>query len=300
MGEASAGTAVIFKGRCFGVDDLRLIEEVVGRFPRLSRQELANTICELVDWRRANEGLKTWEAKELLEVLERAGRLRLPPLRSGRPRGSQTKVTLTARGAEQPRLCAALADLEPIRLRRVTTALERGLWRELVERYHPEGHRVPFGAHLRYLVEATRPSPAVVACLQLSSPAWKMSVRDLWIGWSDQARRRDLQRIVNHSRFLILPWVEVPHLASHVLALMARSFPPEWEQAYGIRPVLLETLVEEGRAGTCYRAANWTPLGPTTGRGRMDRHHRREGLAIKEVWVYPLRPRARERLRGEV
>jgi hypothetical protein len=126
-----------------------------------------------------------------------------------------------------------------------------------------------------------------------------MSVRDRWIGWSDEARRRHLQKIVTHSRFLILPWVEVPHLASHLLGRMARSVVPEWEGAYGIRPVLLETLVERGRAGTCYRAANWIALGSTTGRGRMDRHHRRAGLAVKAVLVYPLHPRAREILRGE-
>lgn len=299
MDDAATATSLSFKGRHFEAEDLGLIEEVVATFPRLSRQELANTICELVDWRRPNQGLKTWEAKELLEVLERAGRLRLPPLRSGRPRGSKTSIPRTARGAARPRLRAALGEIEPITLRRVATADERRLWRELVGRYHPQGHRVPFGAHLRYLVEAARPSPTVVACLQLSSPAWKMAARDRWIGWSDAMRRTHLQGIVNHSRFLVLPWIEVPHLASSVLGLVARRFPGEWEQTYGVRPVLLETLVEQGHGGTCYRAANWIALGTTTGRGRMDREHRREGLAAKHVFVYPLLPRAREILRGE-
>jgi hypothetical protein len=299
MDDAATATALSFKGRRFEAEELHLIEEVVATFPRLSRQELANTICELVDWRRPNQGLKTWEAKELLEILERAGRLRLPPLRPGRPRGSKTSVPQTARGAAGPRLRAALGDLKPLTLRRVATAEERGLWRELVERHHPQGHRVPFGAHLRYLVEAARPRPTVVACLQLSSPAWKMAARDRWIGWSDRVRRAHLQRIVNHSRFLVLPWVEVPSLASSLLGLMARRFPGEWEQTYGVRPVLLETLVEQSHAGTCYRAANWIALGTTTGRGRMDREHRRQGLAAKHVFVYPLVARAREILRGE-
>lgn len=294
MDDVATATSLHFKGRRFEAEDLRLIEEVVATFPRLSRQELANTICELVDWRRPNQGLKTWEAKELLEILERAGRLRLPPLRPRRPRGSKTSIPQTARGAASPRLRAQLRDLGPITLRRVGTAEERQLWRELVARHHPQGHRVPFGAHLRYLVEVARPTSTVVACLQLSSPAWKMAARDRWIGWSDAGRRAHLQRIVNHSRFLILPWIEVPHLASSVLGLMARCFPGQWEQTYGVRPVLLETLVEHGQAGTCYRAANWIALGSTTGRGRMDRQHRRHGLARKHVFVYPLVPRARE------
>jgi len=291
---------ITFKGRCFEADEVRLVEEVVATFRRLSRQELANTICELLDWRRPNGGLKTWEARELLEILERSGRVELPSASSrGRPRGSKTSVPRTARGKAQPELRGVLRDVEPVRLRLVSTAEDRRLWRELVGRYHPQGHRVPFGASLRYLVEVARPCPAVVACLQLSSPAWKMAARDRWIGWTDQARRCHLQRIVSNSRFLILPWVRIPNLASRVLGVMARHFPADWQRAYGIEPVLVETLVEAGRSGACYRAANWTWLGETTGRGRMDRHHQRQGLARKQVLVYPVVPRATEILRGE-
>jgi hypothetical protein len=292
---------ITFKGRQFNAEEVRLIAEVVGTFRRLTRQELANTVCELVDWRRPNRGLKTWEARELLEMLERSGRIELPPpiSRGQREGGCKVSVPLTARGEMQPELRAALSDVEPIRLRLVEAKEDRQLWRELVDRYHPQGHRVPFGAHLRYLVEVDRPSPAVVACLQLSSPAWRMAARDRFIGWSDERRRTHLQKVVNHSRFLVLPWVRIPHLASRVLALMARQFPSDWQRAYGIKPALIETLVEAGRRGTCYRAANWTLLGETTGRGRMDRYHQREGLAKKQVFIYPLMPRAVEVLRGK-
>jgi len=293
-------STITFKGRRFESDEVSLVEEVVATFRQLSRQELANTICELLDWHRPNGGLKTWEARELLEILERSDRVELPA-RSvrGRPRGSKTSVPHTARGAVQPELRGVLRDVEPIRLHLVQRPEDRELWRELVGRYHPQGHRVPFGASLRYLVEVTRPWPAVVACLQVSSPAWKMAVRDRWIGWTDQARRRHLQRIVSNSRFLIVPWVHIASLASRVLALMARHLPADWRRAYGIEPVLVETLVEAGRSGTCYRAANWIALGQTTGRGRMDRHHQRQGFARKQVFVYPLVARATERLRGD-
>ena len=293
-------STITFKGRRFEADEIGLVEDVVATCARLSRQELANTICELLDWRRPNGGLKTWEARELLEILERMGRVRLAP-RSvrGRPLGSKTCVPHTARGNAQPELHGRLRDIEPIGLRLVQRPEDRQLWRELVGRYHPQGHRVPFGASLRYLVQVARPWPAVVACLQLSSPAWKMAVRDRWIGWTDQARRCQLQRIVSNSRFLILPWVHIPSLASRVLGLMAQHLPADWRRAYRLEPMLIETLVEAGRSGTCYRAANWIALGQTTGRGRMDCHHQRQGLARKQVFVYPLVARAPEILRAE-
>jgi hypothetical protein len=192
-----------------------------------------------------------------------------------------------------------LRDVEPLSIERVRDDADRALWRELVERYHYLGHRVPFGAHLRYLVRISRPEPQVVGCLQFSSPGWRMAAREAWIGWDDSTRARELQRIVNNSRFLILPWVRVRNLASSVLSQAARTLVPDWEASYGIRPWLLETLVDPARyAGTCYRAANWIELGETSGRGRDDREHQRHGAAPKKVFVYPLIADARRRLQA--
>lgn len=288
-----------FKDRAFSAAELRLVQEIVATHHRLSRQELANTVCELLDWRRPHGGLKTWEAKELLGVLDARGLLRLPPLRATKPRGAHTSIPCTGLAEPGEPLVGRLDELTPLTFRRVRTPEDRRLWRELVARYHPRGHRVPFGAHLRWLVEVAHPRVRVVACVQLSSPAWRLAARDRWIGWDDRTRRQHLQRIVNHSRFLVLPWVVVPHLASHLLGHLARLVPETWQETYGVRPVLLETLVDVGRPGTCYRAANWIALGTTTGRGRMDRSHRREGLAPTQVFVYPLVAHAREMLRGE-
>jgi hypothetical protein len=248
-----------------------------------------------LDWRRPGGGLKTWECKELLATLEARGLLTLPTMRAGRPRGARTSVPRTQRGEVQPVLCASLKDVQPVTLRRVQTQDERLLWRELVGRHHPLGHAVPFGAHLRYLVEAVR---QVVGCVQVSSPAWRMAPRDRWIGWSDARRRQALQQVVNNSRFLVLPWVQVPHLASAVLGRLAREVPQDWKSAYGVRPLLLETLVDASRDGTCYRAANWNELDMTQGRGRMDRDRTRKRVP-KRIFVYALVRDARERLRGE-
>ncbi len=279
--------AITMKGRRFEPGEVHLVKEVVESCRQLTRQELANTICELLEWRRPNGSLKTSEARQLLEVLERSRCLQLPvPTARGRPRGSKTRVPHTRAGNHQSELHLVLRDVEPIELRLVHSPEERRLWRELVDRYHPQGHRVAFGASLHYLVEVARPKAAVVACLQLSSPAWKMAARDRWIGWSEQKRRQDLQKIVSNSRFLILPWVRIPHFASRVLGLMARQFPGDWKRTYGIAPVLLETLVELKRAGTCYRAANWIRVGQTSGRGRMDCGHQRHGFAPKQRCLF--------------
>lgn len=296
--DRSRDEVLTFKGLSISSADLGVMREVVAGFV-LSRQELAATVCELLSWRRANGKLKTIECKELLSRLEAAGELSLPPLRSTKPRGSRTRVPRTAQGEPGDPVVGTVRDVAPVRLRAVEVQADRLLWRELVGRYHYLGHKVPFGAHLRYLVEVSRPRAQVVGCVQVSSPAWKMAVRDQWIGWSSEVREKNLQRIVNNSRFLLLPWVQVHNLASTVLAGMARQVPEDWERAYAVRPLLLETLVDAVRfRGTCYLAANWTRLGLTTGRGRMDRYKKRQGAAVKAIFVYPLQRRARERLRG--
>lgn len=300
MDSKGDGGSILFKDRRFTSRELALIREVVRSCRGLSRLELADTMCELLGWRRGSGGLKTWECRELLEELEFLGELRLPALRQGRPRGSRTTVPRTAAGEPGEALRGTAGELAPIFLEPVVDDAQRRLWRELVGRYHYLGHAVPFGAHLRYLVEVARPKRQVVGCVQLSSPAWRMAARDRWIGWSDAVRRRGLSRVVNNSRFLILPWVEVRYLASAVLSRLAREFPARWEATYGVEPVLLESLVDVARySGTCYRAANWIEVGRTRGRGRMDREHRRHGACPKKVFLYPLVKGAREMLGEE-
>ena len=250
--------------------------------------ELARTVCELLDWKRPTGKLKARECREFLERLEGEGRLELPDKRPGKPVGTRTRIPQTERGEPSEPLEGELSEIQPVVLEVVRSDEQRLLFRELVDRHHYLGHAVPFGAHLRYLVYASAPA-RVVGCVQLSSPAWRMAARDLWIGWDDATRGRNLQRVVNNSRFLILPWVRVQNLASRVLSLMARQLPCEWHSRYGVEPLLLETLVDHSRyRGTCYRAANWIELGVTTGRGRMDREHRRHGASSKTVLVLPL------------
>ena len=287
-----------FSGRTFSVREMTLIREVVQDCPGLSRMELARTVCELLRWRRPNGRLKARECREFLERLDTEGALVLPDKRLGRVPGSVTRVPRTVAGEPGRPLAGSVRDIEPLSVEPVRERAERLLFRELVGRYHYLGHAVPFGAHLRYLVLASRPQRVVVGCLQFSSPAWRMAARDGWVGWDDATRARNLQHVVNNSRFLLLPWVGVRNLASAVLSRGLGRLMVDWPRRYGLEPWLVETLVDPSRHhGGSYRAANWVALGATTGRGRMDRYGRRVGAAPKTVLVYPLVRDAQRRLR---
>jgi hypothetical protein len=207
-------------------------------------------------------------------------------------------VPWTAAGEPGAELVGTVGEFGTLSVELVEDRLGQRWFRELIGRYHYLGYRVPFGAHLRYLAFVSKPERAVVAALQLSSAAWRLSVRDRWIGWDEPTRERNLQRVVANSRFVVLPWVRVRNLASRLLSRLVRRVGPDWHRRYGVEPLLVETMVDGSRFhGSCYRAANWVELGLTAGRGRMDREHRRHGHAPKRVLVYPLVPDAARRLR---
>ena len=293
-------TPFSFCGRTVSGEDITLIKDIVKEYPGLGRTEIASTICELLQWVRPTGKLKTVECRAFLEFLEDSGLLRLPPPRQQKPPQRKTPPA-TPLGEFGTPLEGTLKEFRPLELQAVTSAADQTLWREWMERYHYLGYRIPFGAHLRYFVRVMAPQPVRVGALQFSSPAWRMAGREQWIGWSDAARRGNLQMVVSNSRFLILPWVRIRNLASSALSLAAHRLPNDWESTYGIRPVLLETLVDSSRfGGTCYRAANWTDAGTTAGRGRQDREHRLHGVAPKKIFLFPLTRNARQILCSEV
>ena len=261
-------------------------------YAALGVTEIARTVCEWLDWKRPNGRLKNHECRLLLERLRDDGLLTLPPVRPLGKSGPRVPA-LTAISDPQPPVTSAIAALEPLRVRLVQNS-EGPLFRQLIQRYHYLGHRVHPGANLRYFAESG--DGRVLAVLQWSSPAWSMAPRDRWIGWSPKQRALTLQFIVSNSRFLILPWVQVKGLASSILARTIRQLPADWRDHYGYEPVLAETLVDSSRfRGTCYRAANWTCLGETAGRGRMDRRHQTR-LPAKLIFVLPLHRQFRKRL----
>ena len=284
--------AITFAGRCFASHELALMRQAATDYAGLGITEISRTICEWLNWKRPNGRLKNHECRLLLERLQQQGLLTLPDLHRSGGRGPRTVTTDTRSDSQTPIQCR-LADLEPLRLTLIEDC-DSVLWRQFIERYHYLGCRVPVGAHLRYFVYSAKGQ--ILACLLWTSPAWRMAPRDRWIGWSAGQRARNLQYIVNNSRFLILPWVQVKALASTILARSARQVPHDWRQHYGYIPLLLETLVDVTRfRGTCYRAANWIALGETTGRGRMDRHHKAI-RTLKRIFVLPLHRRVQQRL----
>jgi hypothetical protein len=286
-----------FCGREFTGEEVSLIREVVETCGGISRTELAHTVCELLEWKRANGGLKARECRDLLERLESQGVLTLPAKKSF---GSiKLRKSKTPAGDHQVHsvLTGSVEAFAPLDVQVVETREQRLLFKELVSRYHYLGYAMPYGARLQYLVYVTRPWWEVVGCVQFSSPAWRMKVRDRWIGWDDATRKDRLQHVVNNSRLLVLG--RIRNLASMMLSCVLRQLRADWHQHYGMEPWLVETLVDRQRFyGGCYRAANWILLGWTSGRGRMDRGHQRHGAQVKTVLVYPLVKNAVCRLRA--
>lgn len=285
-----------FCGHAISPEQIDEIEDIVTTFPKLTRTELANTLCELYSWKRQTGKLKTVECRQFLERLDAMGFIKLPACNTQYTRSCQTSIARTDKTRSRSILSAKLGDIAPILLQRVNNFRQRQLWAEYMDRYHYLGYRIPFGAQLRYFIQAGT-DRTKLGCLQFSSPAWRMADRDHWIGWNDAQRKINLQKIITNSRFLIFPWVQVKNLASSALSLATRTVPEDWFKNYGYRPVLMETLVDKKRyKGTCYRAANWIYVGETTGRGRMDRENKRQGVAIKGIFLYPLSKHFRSEL----
>jgi hypothetical protein len=283
---------VKLSGQEFSDELVEQVQQAIDSEPGLTRVALSRRVCQWLGWRSANGRLKQMSCRLALLRLERLGRLRLPAVR-GRIAKHQDGKAIRLEAPASIR--CGLAELGPVELVRVGSADSQAsrLWNGLMSRYHYLGAGPLCGAQIRYLIGSPR---GWLGGLAFSAAAWRVGARDRWIGWSELARQQHLERVVQNSRFLILPQVRVPHLASHVLSLAARRLAADWQQRYGKRPWLLETFVEARRfRGTCYQAANWLQVGRTQGRGRQDRNHARTH-PVKQVYLYRLDRKARQKL----
>jgi hypothetical protein len=285
-------------GREFKEETLERIRELVGREPELTRAELSRRVAGWLGWKDCRGRPKAMNCRVALLKLARRGVITLPAVRQGfKPRGAAPAVALAAPVAV---VKGRLADLGELTVMAVSQSSARGAaarFKELMTAYHPLGYQPLCGRQVRYLVSSER--FGVVAALSFSAAAWQLHARDQWVGWSDAARRANLQKVACNSRFLILPTVQVPHLASRVLALCTRRLSQDWEQRYGERVVLVESFVDGRRyAGTSYRAANWQRVGTTCGRGR---NARKPGAVStpKDIYVLPLERNFRQVLSRE-
>lgn len=286
-----------YRGRVVTTEDILYIRELITAHPRASRRRLSQKLCEAWQWKQANGALRDMVCRGLLLTLHRAGHIELPAVKFiphnplvRRERPEPVPIDTTP-------IHGPLQELRPVEIKQVRRTDQEPLFNSLMEQYHYLNYEQPVGEHLKFLIWAQgRP----IACLAWSSAPRHLGSRDRYIGWSAEARRRNIRFIAYNTRYLILPWVGVPHLASHILGKMAGQLSQDWERVYDHPVYFAETFIDPGRfRGACYRAANWKVLGLTTGRGKND-HTYKPNRPIKEVLGLPLTPQFRELLQGGI
>lgn len=286
-----------YRGRSFNAEDIAGLRSLIAQNPAASRWRLSKLVCEVWGWRHDNGSLCDVLCRSLMLAMHRAGHIELPE-RKKLPRShpAQRRKPATDFLVDQNPLECAFSQLPALSVRSVRRTADEVLFNGLMERFHYLGYTQPVGEHLKHMVfAADRP----VACLGWSSAPWHIGPRDRFIGWTPSVRRKNLHLIAYNTRFLILPWVKVKHLASHILGLAMRNISGDWQKAYGHPVYYLESFVDTERfAGTCYKAANWKCLGQTTGRGIKDKK-RIVSLSLKDVLGYPLSKDFREKLCAE-
>lgn len=285
-GAACAGQHTVrYSGRNFRPADLDIIRRLIADHPKASRAALSRLVCEHFDWRRANGQLKDMSCRVAMLRMQEAGLIALPAPRRGNGNGRRYNRRTPQAEPAAPIYAVSPRELGPLTLDPITDRCASDLYNEYLERYHYLGYQPLPGTQQRYVVRA---GESIIALLGFGAAAWKCRPRDTFIGWHADQREQRLHLVVNNARFLILPWVRCPNLASTLLARAAKRLADDWQRRYAYRPVLLETFVELPRlTGTGYKAANWRHIGVTQGRGKLDVHHRAQ-LPRKSVWVYPL------------
>ena len=274
-----------YQGKVATTDDVEFIKRFIAENPHDSRRTLSKKLCKAWNWVQPNGALRDMVCRGFLLQLHRAGYIKLPPRKftPNNPfvnRESPPKVEI-----DQTTICSTLSKIQPLEIRQVRRTSFEKLFNSLIAQHHYLGYCHPVGEHLKYIVSAEgRP----IACMSWSSAPRHIGCRDRFIGWSADIRKKNLHLIAYNIRFLILRWVKVPYLASHILGRIAKVLPVDWQRVYNHRIYFLETFVDTERfKGTCYKAANWIYLGNTTGRGKNDQTHK-ANRSIKAVWGYPL------------
>ena len=276
-----------YHGRDFTVGEMALLRALIAAEPTPTRHALSKAFCRRIGWFKPDGGLKDMMARVTMLAMHKDGLITLPP-----PKWRQNRPGPIVFGPDtEPPLLPApttLDEVRPLDLRTVVRGSREGkLWNEFVARYHYLGYKTLVGAQMRYAVHDRDGWP--IAMLGFSTAAWKLAPRDNFIGWTPRLREKNLPLVVDNPRFLILPWITIPNLGSHLLAIFRRRLPVHWAERYNTTPVLIETFVETPRyTGAVYRASGWIHVGTTRGRGRYDRQ-RQFDKPRKDIWLRPLR-----------
>jgi hypothetical protein len=286
--------SLVMQGRPMGPAELEQVRGLLAAPPDWSRYRLSRDLCRVWNWRSLTGQIKDMAARALLLKLEQRGWVALPARRHLSPNRMRHKQIRCLPHPTDP-IVGCLSELQPLQIQALSRQSEaRPLFDWLLHQYHYLGYTSAVGQNVHYLVRDRQGRD--LACVLFGAAAWKTQARDVFIGWTAAQRQARLGRVANNSRFLILPWVRVPELASHILGQVARRIAADWLARYGQRVALLETFVERGRfRGSCYRAANWICVGQTQGRTRQDRQHVLQA-PVKDVLVYPLQADFRKAL----
>jgi len=284
----------MLQGRALGPAELQQVRQLLEGHPEWSRYRLSRELCRLWHWQAPNGQIQDMAARTLLLKLEQRGCLVLPPKRCPSPNRMLHKKLCPVPHAQEV-IHDELARLRPLAVTELSQQPhDLSLYEWLLHQHHYLSYSSPVGLNLKYLVRDRHGRP--LSCLLFGSAAWKCAARDQFIGWSSPARQTHLQAVTNNTRFVLLPWVRVPGLASHVLGRVLRRLRQDWRRKYARPLEMVETFVDTSRfSGGCYRAANWIHVGQTTGRTRQDRDRQLQAPP-KGVWVYPLDSRFRSRL----
>jgi hypothetical protein len=289
-------TITTYRGRNVTASNIAVIKEIIAAHPEGSRRFISQEVCRTWDWRQANGRLKDMVCRSLLLLLQSQGWIQLPPPKCSPSNPLANRQLPVPIKIDQTPIRCSIGDLFPIHLEQVRRTPEEKLCNSLISQYHYLDYTQPVGEHLKYMAFFhDRP----IACLVWSSAPWYIGVRDRFIGWNVTTRKKHLHMIAYQNRFLILPWVQVPHLASHLLAKNRRCLSRDWERIYAHPVHLLETFVDTQRfQGTCYKADNWICVGQTTGRGKLSKSTKAV-LPKKAVYLYPLSKDFRQKLHQE-
>ena len=282
-----------YRGRSVTESDIAVIKGIIAAHPEGSRRFISQEVCRAWEWRQANGALKDMVCRSLLLLLQSEGFIKLPPPKCKLPNPLANRRKPAKIEVDSTLIRCPINELFPIHLTQVRRTRLEKLFNSLISEHHYLGYTQPVGEHLKYIAFSNdRP----IACLAWSSAPWYIGARDRFIGWSSETRQKNLYLIINNTRFLVLPWVEVSHLASHLLALNRRRVSEDWGLVYNHPAYLLETFVDTDRfQGTCYKADNWIYVGKTTGRGKLSKSTK-PTLSKKAVYVYPLTKNFRDRL----
>ncbi len=273
------------QGRLINEAEVNEIRMLLGNHPSWNRSRLSRELCERWNWRRPDGQIKDIACRELLRKLESRSLIQLPPRQRFGPRRIPAEIETIE--VDQSPVSCSLSDIKPVRIVNVRDSAEyEKAFNYLMKEYHYLSYGRPVGQNMKYMILGR--NGRFLGCLLFGAAAWKMEARDRWIDWMVEVRERNLGLLCNNTRFLILDWVKVPHLASYALGACLRRLPQDWKERYGTEVAMVETFVDTRYAGTCYKAANWLKIGQTKGRSRQDRD-RTFKVSIKDVFVYPLR-----------